>query len=51
MIQIMIRKYCSSCKNVSELITDSSVLLFAKESNYRIMCNDNHIVYNPMEEV
>jgi hypothetical protein len=51
MIQIMIREDCSSCKNVSELIHNSSTLIFAKENNYRIMCDEKHIVYNPMEEV
>ena len=47
----MIRKDCKSCSSISELLVDSSTLIFAKESSKRIMCDNNHIIYNPMEGV
>ena len=47
----MIRKDCNSCSSISELLVNSSTLIFAKENNSRVMCDNNHIIYNPMEEV
>jgi hypothetical protein len=47
----MIDKDCKSCKEVSELLVDSSTVIFAKETGRRIMCKNNHIVYNGLEQV
>lgn len=45
----LIDKDCKSCKQVSELLVDSSTVIFAKESGSRIMCNNNHIVFNGLD--
>jgi len=47
----LIGKDCKSCKQVSELLVDSSTVIFAKETGRRIMCNNNHIVFNGLEQV
>ena len=47
----LIDKDCKSCKQVSELLVDSSTVIFAKETGRRIMCKNNHIVYNGLEQV
>ena len=47
----LIDKDCKSCKQVSELLVDSSTVIFAKENGRRIMCNNNHIVFNGLEQV
>ena len=47
----MIAKDCESCKEISELLVDSSTVIFAKETGRRIMCDNNHIVYNGLEVV
>ena len=47
----LIDKDCKSCKQMSELLVDSSIVIFAKENGRRIMCNNNHIVFNGLEQV
>ena len=47
----MIDKDCKSCEKISELLVDSSTVIFAKENGRRIMCNNNHIVFNGLEVV
>ena len=47
----LIDKDCKSCKQVSELLVDSSTVIFAKENGKRIMCDNNHIVFNGLEVV
>lgn len=47
----MINEDCRSCKEISELLVNSSTVLFAKETGRRIMCRNNHIVYNGLEQV
>ena len=47
----LIDKDCKSCKQVSELLVDSSTVIFAKENGRRIMCNNNHIVFNGLEQI
>ena len=45
----LIDKDCKSCKQVSTLLVDSSTVIFAKENGRRIMCNNNHIVFNGLD--
>jgi hypothetical protein len=47
----MINEDCKSCKEVSELLVNSSTVIFARETGRRIMCKNNHIVFNGLEQV
>ena len=47
----MINEDCKSCKEVSELLVDSSTVIFARETGRRIMCKNNHIVFNGLEQI
>ena len=40
---------CTSCKKISELLVNSSTIIYAKEHNSRIMCTNNHMVFDGMK--
>lgn len=37
---------CESCKDVAELLVNSSTVIYARENNSRILCTKNHIVFD-----
>ena len=37
---------CKSCKEISELLVNSSTVIYARENNSRILCRKNHIVFD-----
>ena len=37
---------CSSCKVVSDLLVNSSTVIFAQENNSKILCRKNHVVFD-----
>ena len=42
-------KDCISCKEISELLVNSSTVIYAKQRGSRIMCTNNHIVFDGMQ--
>jgi hypothetical protein len=37
---------CRSCDEISELLVNSSTIIYAKEHKSRILCSNNHIVFD-----
>lgn len=42
-------KDCHSCKNMKELLFNSSIIAYATENNKRIVCNNGHTIFTPEE--
>jgi len=40
---------CDSCKNISKLLDNSSTVIFAKENGSKILCKNNHIIYDGLQ--
>lgn len=42
-------KRCDSCKNMKDLLFNSSIISYATEENKSIVCSNGHVIFKPEE--
>ena len=43
-------KDCPSCKNLKNLLFNTSIIAYALDDNKSIMCNNGHMIFKPEEK-